>query len=108
MINYVSFFMAGVLSFSVLAGCSSTKPIKEETVGTVPINTAPVTVQLAASNIMFPEEDFNRYITEPVKKKYPHITVERINLSEKGKTLADLITAGTIPDIVTVYPGNLG
>ncbi|MEF3306962.1 ABC transporter substrate-binding protein [Paenibacillus sp. GYB003] len=67
----------------------------------------PATVKVAASNIQFSEEDFNRYLAEPVKKKYPHITVERINTSEKGNSLTDLIAAGNIPDLVGFYPGNL-
>lgn len=72
-----------------------------------PTMTEPVTVKLAASNAQFPEEDFNAYIAEPVKKKYPHITVQRINTSEKGSGLAELVAAGNIPDLVGFYPGNL-
>jgi multiple sugar transport system substrate-binding protein len=67
----------------------------------------PVTVKLAASNAQFPEEDFKAYISDPVRKKYPNITVQRINTSEKGSSLADLIAAGNIPDLVGYYPGNL-
>lgn len=65
----------------------------------------PVTVKFAASAGMFPDEDFQRYVVDPVKKKYPQITLQRINTSTKGMSITDLVAAGDIPDIVANYPG---
>ncbi|MCZ8513533.1 extracellular solute-binding protein [Paenibacillus filicis] len=103
-----------VLAFSLcgglLAGCSGAKggdPGQTKASETFELPSDPVTVQFAASTTMFPEEDFQRYVADPVKKKYPNITVERINTSEKGKSMNDLVVAGTVPDIVVLYPGNL-
>ncbi|CAG7624684.1 ABC transporter substrate-binding protein [Paenibacillus allorhizosphaerae] len=73
--------------------------------GNAELSKDPVTVKIFASGGMFSEEEFARYIVEPVKKKYPQITVERYNTSSK---LPDLIAAGDIPDIVASYPGPMG
>jgi multiple sugar transport system substrate-binding protein len=93
-----------------LFGCSTTTKEaggKEKAGENVPgISKDPVTVKLAASGGMFSEEDFQRYIVDPVKKKYPQITVEMLNTSTTK--LPELITAGNIPDIVANYPGPMG
>jgi multiple sugar transport system substrate-binding protein len=47
------------------------------------------------------------YFVDPVKKKYPNITVERIDNGQKGQTLEELVVAGTIPDLVLEAPLNL-
>ncbi|RKN85226.1 ABC transporter substrate-binding protein [Paenibacillus ginsengarvi] len=100
----VSFgFFAMILT---AAGCSGGGNESEGIKPPVPVN-EPVTVKVAASNVQFSEEDFKLYLSDPVKKKYPHITVERINTSEKGSSLNELVAAGNIPDLVGYYPGNL-
>ncbi|MDF2715037.1 MAG: transporter substrate-binding protein [Paenibacillus sp.] len=97
------------LASSMFTGCAANGNDGENRAEPNPATTTnePVTVKLAASNAQFPEEDFNAYIAEPVKKKYPHITVQRINTSEKGNSLAEIVAAGNIPDLVGFYPGNL-
>jgi multiple sugar transport system substrate-binding protein len=72
------------------------------------LSSDPVTVKFAASGGMFPDEDFARYVVEPVKKKYPQITLQRINTSNQGMKLPDLVASGDIPDIVANYPGPTG
>jgi multiple sugar transport system substrate-binding protein len=90
---------------TMFTGCSKSGGTEDKK----PISTTnePVTIKLAASNTQFSEEDFNRYIAEPVKKKYPYITVQRINTSDKGSSVTELVAAGNVPDLVSYYPGNL-
>lgn len=66
----------------------------------------PVTVKIFAGTGMFSDEEFARFLAEPVKKKYPQITVERINAG--GQKIQELISAGEIPDIYASYPGPMG
>lgn len=68
----------------------------------------PVTIKFAATNAMFSAENFKLYVSDPVSKKYPFITVERINTSDKGSSVTDLLAAGITPDIVGYYPGTIG
>jgi multiple sugar transport system substrate-binding protein len=111
--NRFKLITAILLAASVASGCtgdgagSSQPPPDKASKSPTPIQTEPATVKMAVSNNMFTEEDFNKYIAEPVKKKYPHLTVERINTSEKGSSLTELVAAGLVPDIVGLYPGNL-
>lgn len=112
---WILFVALGLLLFTVGCGGGSSKGAEPSGKSSDPkaapeasIGSEPVTVKFATSNGMFPEEDFQKYIVAPVKKKYPQITVEKVNTSDKGNSLTELVAAGTIPDIVTSYPGKLG
>ncbi|WP_248930360.1 ABC transporter substrate-binding protein [Paenibacillus hamazuiensis] len=97
-----------------LAGCSgsakppeSAAPTSDKATDALPeLGKDPVTVKIMASGGMFSDDEVQKYIVEPVKKKYPQITVERINAS--ASKLPELISAGEIPDIVANYPGPMG
>ncbi|WP_239631924.1 extracellular solute-binding protein [Paenibacillus sp. H1-7] len=93
-----------------LSGCSSsggtTKPA-EDSSAPPKISNEPVTIKLAGSRGIFSDEELKLYITDPLAKKYPNITVQYINTSEKGFGLNELVTAGDIPDIVMGYGGTL-
>ncbi|MDF2721942.1 MAG: transporter substrate-binding protein, partial [Paenibacillus sp.] len=66
----------------------------------------PVTIKYATSMTV---EEFNQYVAEPVRKRYPHITVERIDYlyNTPGKSIQDLVTTKNIPDIFVAYPTHL-
>jgi len=98
--------MAALTFLSACSG-STTSDDGDAAEPSLPKDDRPVTVTMAASNTQFTEEDFTRYIAEPVKAKYPHITVKRINTSDKGNSIGELLAAGTIPDLVGYYPGSL-
>lgn len=76
-----------VLFHSVMFGCvvvlmaaCSGKDSKE------PAKSAePVTLKIARHISVVPDAEFSRFIVEPVKKKYPHITIEGIDISQKDK-----------------------
>lgn len=71
------------------------------------VDTSPVTVKFATSAGIFNDAEFKQYVTEPLAKKHPHITVQYINTSEKGSGITDLVAAGNIPDIIVGYGGTL-
>ncbi|WP_158606622.1 ABC transporter substrate-binding protein [Paenibacillus ginsengarvi] len=45
------------------------------------------------------EKEFNDRFSETLKTKFPHVTIEYI-MSGKGQTIADLVAANKIPDII--------
>ncbi|MFE5320398.1 ABC transporter substrate-binding protein [Paenibacillus sp. NPDC056579] len=89
------------------SGTGSAKDNKTEQADIPKALTGPVTVKFATSQGIFSDTEFKKYIAEPVAKKYPNISVEYINTSEKGFSLNELIAAGTIPDIVVGYGSTL-
>jgi multiple sugar transport system substrate-binding protein len=102
---------AMLLALLAAAGCSSDTP---KAVGDEQANTAqaekppePVTVKFAAHGSQLPVEDFEKYFKVPVSKKYPHITIERIDHTQKGTGLTELIAAREIPDIYMNGPLDL-
>jgi multiple sugar transport system substrate-binding protein len=67
------------------------------------VSTEPVTLQLLQSNIALTDEDFQKFIAEPVNKKIPNITIEMIRVT-KEVTPESLIASGSFPDLV--YTGS--
>ncbi|WP_079909521.1 ABC transporter substrate-binding protein [Paenibacillus sp. 32352] len=92
----------------IASGCTGggTK-VTEDSTAPPKISSDPVTVKLAGSRGLFTDEELKLYIMDPLAKKYPNITVQYINTSEKGFGLNELITAGDIPDIVMGYGSTL-
>ena len=66
-------------------------------------STDPVTLSILASKT---ELNFDTMLIEPVKKKYPFIT---LNIIQKGKgnSVQELITSGQLPDLITDWTGGL-
>ncbi|MDF2721578.1 MAG: extracellular solute-binding protein family 1 [Paenibacillus sp.] len=61
----------------------------------------PVTIRVGAMTYTLPKEDFQKYMAEPLKAKYPHITLEYVDMmTNKAKMLDEMITAGTVPDLL--------
>ncbi|MDB5084418.1 MAG: transporter substrate-binding protein, partial [Bacilli bacterium] len=92
----------------LLYGCGAKKT---EVSPTATFDTkTPVTVTFATSGGIFSQDEFNQYVAGPVSKKYPNITLQYVNTSQKGSALTDLVAAGTYPDIIVGYgstPGQL-
>jgi multiple sugar transport system substrate-binding protein len=45
------------------------------------------------------DEDFQRLFAEPVKKKYPNVTMELVRMPQ-GQTVESMITSGDFPDMI--------
>ncbi|WP_158606841.1 ABC transporter substrate-binding protein [Paenibacillus ginsengarvi] len=94
---------AAALSLSFLLGaCGGNKESAQEAKTEPAKNESPkpVTVKIAQRHLT--EDEFKRFIVEPVKKKYPHITAQWVDSSKVS--LANMITTKEIPDISVDYP----
>jgi len=99
-----------------LAGCGGGDKSAQGTEGVVDKETkkeevqapkSPDPVTLTITNhpsVGFTEKDFQTYFVEPVKKKYPYITLEYIK-PDKGSQLEDLILANRTPDLIFASNG---
>lgn len=69
------------------------------------IDTTPVTLKLYVSNSSLGDQDIQSLLVEPVRQKYPHITIEAIRQgSGPGTKIAELVAAGQSPDLI--YTNN--
>jgi len=92
---------ATVLALLLNVGCQSQKSPGEKSLDVSEVSTEPVTLKVLVTYGAFTQEEFESHFVEPVKKKYPHITLEKVS----GK-LQDMITSGEVPDIlISGLPG---
>lgn len=110
--NFLKTFASSAIVLTMaasVAGCSgSSSNTGNETQPADPNKPPePVTVKFAAHGSQLPVEDFERYFKNPVSKKYPHITIERIDHTQKGTNLGDLVAAREIPDLYMNGPLDL-
>ncbi|MCR2804685.1 ABC transporter substrate-binding protein [Paenibacillus soyae] len=59
----------------------------------------PLTLTFFVNGINLSDTEFRLMVEEPTKKKFPHITLERI-VPPDGTGLPELIVAGQVPDII--------
>jgi multiple sugar transport system substrate-binding protein len=59
----------------------------------------PLTLSIFQQGASISDDEYNNLIIEPIKKKYPSVTLQLIRTG-KGTTREDLIAAGSFPDIV--------
>lgn len=98
-----------LLAFAIaLTGCSNSEPkaAAPETASEKPAEKPlePVTLRLHQLGGYFTETDFNELIAEPVKKKYPHLTV---TMDKTTEDLPVLLTKGEAIDFLVTYQGRL-
>lgn len=65
----------------------------------------PLQLSLYQYSAHLTDEEFQTLLAEPLKKKYPNVTLQLVR-SAKGSTPAELLTAGSMPDII--YTGSGG
>ncbi|CAG7644588.1 extracellular solute-binding protein [Paenibacillus allorhizosphaerae] len=96
-----------MLAAAMLAGCGKSGGNSGAATGDKPGEPAkplePVTLKMYQIQSLWTEADFNLLIAEPVKKKYPHITIEFIPKVDVEKAIA----AGEQIDLVAVWNGNM-
>jgi len=99
-----------VLLIAAMAGCSSTnkEPVNRTDPSKTPeTNPEPVTLKLMWFNTLVAKEAVEQFISVPVKQKYPHITIEFVDV-KPGASLPDLISTGqSLPDLVITDYSNL-
>ncbi|CAG7627361.1 ABC transporter substrate-binding protein [Paenibacillus allorhizosphaerae] len=101
------FAVLGMLALSAasLTGCTSNMEKSGRDGKTTDKQANPVTLKLYPNNPMS-EADFNLLIAEPVKKKYPHITVQMMDKS--SITFENLVASGQELDFILMWNGNVG
>ena len=93
--------LALVISTSVLAGCEATQ--KKDTAGSgaaavqaaIAVPNDPVTLTFFVHAVRLTDREFQNFIVEPVKKKHPNITLEKLN-----GNLEQMIASGNVPDLI--------
>ncbi|WP_158302132.1 ABC transporter substrate-binding protein [Paenibacillus mesophilus] len=107
--------VAVAAAVAVLAGCSGQKEqtaaggstsASTTTVSNQAASREPVTISLGVRPGYLSDEEIERYFVEPTKKKYPHITINRIWLDDKANSFDNLVMRGEVPDII-VYTSLL-
>ncbi|WP_379213600.1 ABC transporter substrate-binding protein [Paenibacillus sp. GCM10012303] len=94
----------------ILSGCSKSPgtTVQEPAAGEPAkpaVQTEPVTVTIGANPFFLTDEELKKYVADPVKKKYPHITVVRSNDMPKGtQTVEEMVVNKNIPDILVDAP----
>jgi multiple sugar transport system substrate-binding protein len=90
----------------LLTGCSGSKGTKESP-GTQPAvdPNQPLTLSVYQYSAYLTDEEFQKLMADPLKKKYPNITLQLVRAA-KGSMPEDLVTSGSIPDII--YTGSAG
>jgi ABC-type glycerol-3-phosphate transport system substrate-binding protein len=66
----------------------------------------PVTISIGNLRAGMTDEEFDTLITEPVRSKYPHITIQKQAATAIDK-IEQAITADLVPDIFLVYNGSM-
>lgn len=90
-----------VIAMLLVTACSGTTGTERSSEVEEPLK-EPVTLKLFHTGGYLTEEDFNQLIADPVKQKYPHLTVEM-----GTKKLSDLLSVGEQVDFYVTWDGDL-
>ncbi|CAG7614591.1 ABC transporter substrate-binding protein [Paenibacillus allorhizosphaerae] len=96
-----------------MAGCSpggsgeAAEDRKNEiSVGSIDVVDKPVTLKIY---FPYPDDVYARFVQEPVAKKFPNVTLERLVPSKGGpEGMGELLSAGNVPDLFYAVPGWYG
>jgi multiple sugar transport system substrate-binding protein len=84
------------------------QPVKESATNPVADKKQdPVTITIAMRTGYLTEEEFKRFVSDPVKKKYPYITAEQV-IMDGQHLLPDRVAAGDTPDMSLLTNVDLG
>jgi multiple sugar transport system substrate-binding protein len=105
------------LTFTLMAlaaGCGDGgkgNPVNPPEASSAPSQTAPPQDSIAnpVTLTMFSpwtEDQFQQFVTQPVAKKFPQVTIKRLTPPGTGpQAIANSIAAGEIPDLIYILPG---
>jgi multiple sugar transport system substrate-binding protein len=96
-------FGAMLVCLGAATSACGDKVTNSETTSTLAIKNDPAVVKLAGQ---LSDEVLAAFVNA-VQKKYPYISIERINIAEKGQAVPELVAAGNIPDLIMAPPLNI-
>ncbi|UUZ94806.1 extracellular solute-binding protein [Paenibacillus sp. P25] len=100
----------GLSAAVIVSGCKGGgggEPKKDsDAAGTGSQEAVTLTFFTAQNSVYADESGFENEIGQYIKKKFPNVTIQHIHRG-KGQDYADLIAAGTIPDIVLEASSNI-
>ncbi|CAG7609854.1 hypothetical protein PAESOLCIP111_01213 [Paenibacillus solanacearum] len=101
--------MVMVMGLTAACGADSTtvQPAAGDAVPKQEARQEPVTLKLYTYQNFTNDEMFNDYIVEPLKKKYPYITVQLIRSQSGGMTVSDMLAAGDTPDLINGWQAEI-
>ncbi|CAG7656960.1 ABC transporter substrate-binding protein [Paenibacillus allorhizosphaerae] len=83
------------IAFLALAGCGN----QQGTSTDKKADDKPVTLRMYQLVAALSDDEFRDFMVEPLKKKYPHITLELVR-SDKDNSIENLIAANHFPDLI--------
>jgi multiple sugar transport system substrate-binding protein len=93
--------LAVLLAVSSLSACSQASPNSEaagkDKAGITA--TAPVTLRMYQQGASITDDEFQKFVAEPVKQKYPNITMELVR-AQKNVSIQDALAAGDFSDMI--------
>ncbi|WP_158606406.1 ABC transporter substrate-binding protein [Paenibacillus ginsengarvi] len=105
--SFLFLMSMGVFLFAGCSGATSEPNAQGEQPKPPPAKANPVTLQVASqgsSTVL--DEEFKQVVQSFMAKKYPHITLN-FNPESTATSLDALLAAGTIPDLIVTFNGNL-
>lgn len=90
-------FLASAAMLIMTSACSGTNTPKQAVVQEK--NKEPVKLTVLQYLLNVTDEDFSKLIAEPVKERFPHITMELVR-KPANQSFEDMLTAGTFPDMM--------
>ncbi|CAG7654395.1 ABC transporter substrate-binding protein [Paenibacillus allorhizosphaerae] len=100
--NSLQLMMISVLAVSSLAGCTQEESATDPNADNMKTSQfkfpdEPLTLRMYQSSANISDDEFHDLIADPVKKKFPNVTMEIVRPAKKKE---DLITAGEFPDLI--------
>ncbi|MDF2721484.1 MAG: extracellular solute-binding protein family 1 [Paenibacillus sp.] len=114
--RFVSVAAAALVLVSAAAGCSGSGSDTGEKADSVSSPATqkqaekppePVTLKFAISTTYMSDAEFEKFVKVPISQKFPYVTLQRIDVSQKGMTLPELVATKEFPDIYADGPMNL-
>jgi multiple sugar transport system substrate-binding protein len=104
MMKWTTRLAGGAMIAATLAGCAGGKSDVQPAKQAEQEPLKPVELKMYQQQPLLTEDDFRLLISEPVKKKYPHITV---TLEKGTNNLEKAITAGDAIDLIAMWNGDM-
>jgi multiple sugar transport system substrate-binding protein len=91
------------LSMVFAAGCTKSAPEAKKETAPPAVSNEPVSLSVLQSSAKLTDEEFKMWFVDPVKKKYPNITLNLVR-EDNIEKLGQLVAIDNLPDIIYAGP----